>query len=137
MTLRATLDGLVADFTDNLLLAIRAASMEELLGTRVSSRSPGRSKQLAGGGGVPVPFRGKRAKKSAGRLRRRSAAQLQKGVEKIVALLKKAKQPMRSEQIQGVLRLDRREFPRLVLLGLKTKVLKKQGEKRGTEYTAA
>lgn len=133
MSLRSTLDALTTTFTNGVLNAIRAASMDELLGARVSEGRP--RKQLAGGGQVSIPSRGKRAKKSAGRLQRRSAAQLQKGLDKIVALLKRAAEPMRTEQIQKALELDRRELPRLVQKGLKAKVLKKRGEKRATTYS--
>ena len=70
-------------------------------------------------------------------MRRRSAKDIQKGLGKIVALLKQAKEPMRAEQIQKALKLDRRELPRLVQEGLKTKAMKKKGTKRATVYSVA
>ena len=43
---------------------------------------------------------------------------------------------MRAEDIQKFLKLDKRELPRVLGQGLKTKKLKKKGAKRATEYSA-
>jgi hypothetical protein len=43
---------------------------------------------------------------------------------------------MRADEIQKFLQLDKREFPRVLKEGLKTKKLRKKGEKRATTYSA-
>ena len=44
---------------------------------------------------------------------------------------------MRAEQIRQVLKLDKRELPRVLAEGLKTKKLKSKGQKRATTYSVA
>ena len=43
--------------------------------------------------------------------------------------------PMRAEEIQKSLGLNRKELPRVLTLGLKTKTLKRKGQRRGTTYS--
>jgi hypothetical protein len=70
----------------------------------------------------------------AGRLARRSPEQIAKAVERVVALVKKSKDGLRSEQIRAELKLDKRELPRVLGEGLTKKVLKSKGQKRATRY---
>jgi len=77
------------------------------------------------------------AKKSSGRLARRTPEQIKEALSKIVSLVKKAKTGMRAEDIRKELDLLPKEMPRLLKEGLKTKALKSKGEKRATVYSAA
>ncbi|MGH7295483.1 MAG: hypothetical protein ACRELB_11145, partial [Polyangiaceae bacterium] len=51
----------------------------------------------------------------------------------VIAALKTG--PLRAEEIQKLLKLDKRELPRVLQEGLATKKLKKKGEKRATTYS--
>lgn len=75
--------------------------------------------------------------RGSGKRIRRSSAQLEETLDRIVSLLKKNKDGLRSEQIQSELGITRKEIPRPITLGLKSKVLKKKGQKRATVYFAA
>lgn len=130
MSLDRTLSGLIVDFTNQLLDAIRAARMAELLGLGVNGPVAQPRRKLSGGAAKP-----NRGKKPSRPLARRSNAQLQRGLDKVVALLKQAEEPMRAETIQEKLKLDRRELPGLLQRGLKTKVLRKKGERRASAYS--
>ena len=77
------------------------------------------------------------ASKATGRLPRRSPEEIQKTLGAIVTLLKSKKAGLRSEQIRDALELDKRELPRVLGEGLKTKKLKSKGQKRATIYSAA
>ncbi len=72
---------------------------------------------------------------AGGRLARRSMKDIERTLGVIVGSLKGG--PMRSEQIQKALGLDKRELPRVLKHGLATKKLKAKGEKRATLYSAA
>jgi hypothetical protein len=75
-------------------------------------------------------------RRPSGRLPRRSPAEIAKALGTIVALLKGKKAGLRSEQIRDALKLDKRELPRVLGEGLKTKKLKSKGQKRATVYSA-
>ena len=79
------------------------------------------------------------ARKSAkpGRLKRRSADQIEKALELVVALLKSTKSGLRSEQIREQLGARKEELPRVLKEGLSTKQLKSKGDKRATVDSAA
>jgi hypothetical protein len=68
---------------------------------------------------------------------RRSAAQIAKTLDNIVALVKKHKDGLRAEQIRQQLRMEAKEMPRVLSDGLAKKKLKKKGQKRATTYFAA
>jgi hypothetical protein len=76
------------------------------------------------------------ARRPTGRLARRSPAEIATTLGAIVALLRGKKAGLRSEQIRDALKLDKRELPRVLGEGLKTKKLKSKGQKRATVYTA-
>lgn len=73
--------------------------------------------------------------KKAGRLGRRSPADIARTLENIVAVLAAHPEGLRAEQIKAALSLDTREVPRPIAEGLKSGVLKKSGQKRATVYT--
>ena len=72
--------------------------------------------------------------KRNGRLARRTEAEIDAVVGKVVPLVRGVPHGMRSEQIRKALKLDVREVPRVLKRALATKVLKSKGEKRATTY---
>jgi hypothetical protein len=141
-SLHTTLDSLAQSFTSAVLAAIRGASLQELVGDGAEAprRGPGRprasttktpSATARTSAPAPAPTR-----KPAGRLPRRSPEEIQKTLGSIVSLLKAKKSGLRSEQIRDTLKLDKRELPRVLGEGLKTKKLKSKGQKRATIYSA-
>lgn len=54
-----------------------------------------------------------------------------------MALVKKHKNGLRSEEIRAELKLDKRELPRVLGDGLARRVLKSKGQKRATRYFGA
>ena len=121
-TLKSTIASLAENFSAGVLAAIRSASLEEILGgsagpaKRGPGRPPKRSNGAAvargGGGSQPDPLskptRAKRGK--GGRLARRSPEEIAQVVESIVGALKKSADGMRSEQLQKLLKLDKKEI---------------------------
>jgi hypothetical protein len=138
-TLRSHLDSLAQSFASAVLDAIRGASLDELVGETNGAprRGPGRPRgssstkttQTAARASAPAP-------RPKGRLARRSPADIAKALDQIVALVKKSKVGLRSEQIRKALKLDVREVPRVLKEGLSTKKLKSKGQKRATTYSA-
>jgi hypothetical protein len=135
-TLRSSLDALASSFADSVLVAIRGASLDELLSEsgahpkRGPSRPRGATKSAS-----ESPSAGGRRSKSK-RLPRRSAEEITGALEKIVALVKKTKEGLPSEQIRVALKMQSKELPRILKEGLSTKVLKAKGQKRATTYFA-
>ena len=139
-TLRSTLASLADNFADAVLAAIRGASLDELVDESggVPRRGPGRPRGSSTTKAAPAPARTSApARRARGRLPRRSPADIAKALGTIVALLKGKKAGLRSEQIRDALKLDKRELPRVLGEGLKTKKLKSKGQKRATVYSAA
>ncbi|MGH7296202.1 MAG: hypothetical protein ACRELB_14770 [Polyangiaceae bacterium] len=128
-TLHSKLNDLASAFADSVLSAIRTASLDDLVvGARPAPsarRTPGRGDH-AGPSEAPKP--------TNGRLARRGPQDIAKTLGLVVAALKTS--PMRAEEIQKLLQLDKRELPRVLKEGLKTKKLRKKGEKRATTYSA-
>jgi hypothetical protein len=131
-SLHTNLQALAAQFTDQVLEAIRSASLDELLG---ESRGSSRPAARAPAGAATRP-QAARAAKSGGRLPRRSAEDLSNVVGQIVALLKTRKDGLRAEQIREELGIDRKELPRPLKVGLEAKKLLSKGQKRATTYFA-
>ncbi len=135
--LRSALNDLASNFASAVLDAIKIASLDELASGSArdaapARRGPGRprgSGTSRSPGGLPRPKRS-----PAGRLARRSPEQIAQAVERVVALVKKSKDGLRSEQIRAELKLDKRELPRVLGEGLAKKVLKSKGQKRATRY---
>ncbi|HEY2517223.1 MAG TPA: hypothetical protein VGI39_40400, partial [Polyangiaceae bacterium] len=135
------INALAEELTLGVLAAIRSASLEELLaeGGRVSTSraaaAPARSESAAAA--APARGRGKRpAAAKSGRLPRRSPEQIAEVVESIVGALKKTKTGMRSEQLQKLLKLDKREISGPLNEALAGKKITKKGERRATTYFA-
>ena len=136
-TLRTTLHDLASNFADAVLAAIRTASLDELVGETNGAprRGPGRprgntTKSASTAARASAPTR----TPTGGRLARRSPEDIAKTLGLVVAALKTG--PMRAEEITKSLGVDKRELPRVLAEGLKTKKLRKKGEKRATTYSA-
>jgi hypothetical protein len=135
--LRSALNDLASNFASAVLDAIKIASLGELMSGSAghaapARRGPGRPR---GSGASRSPGASPRPKRTpTGRLARRSPEQIAKAVERVVALVKKSKDGLRSEQIRAELKLDKRELPRVLGEGLAKKVLKSKGQKRATRY---
>jgi hypothetical protein len=133
-TLRSTLHDLANSFASSVLDAIRGTSLEELLGEAGgrARRGPGRPpKSTAGATASTTPHARK-----PGRLARRSAEQIAKALDQVVALVKTKKDGLRAEQIRAALKMQSKEMPRVLQEGLAKKKLKAKGQKRATTYTA-
>jgi hypothetical protein len=141
-SLSARISDLASGFAASVIAAIRGASLEEILGATsggIPRRGPGRprgssnnAKTAAKGEGMSAP-----ARKTRGRLRRRSLEEIRKALEQVVALVKTKKGGLRAEQIRVELKMDPKELPRVLREGLAKEQLKSKGRKRATVYTAA
>ncbi|MDP9001819.1 MAG: hypothetical protein M3O46_17100 [Myxococcota bacterium] len=132
-SLRSAINELAGTFATSVLSAIRAASLQELLGEAggTAPRPRGRPRGVPGGSGNLG-----QAKRTP-RLKRRSPADIAKALDQVVTLLKSKKEGLRAEQIRKTLRMQSKEMPRVLSDGLAQKRLKKKGQKRATTYSAA
>jgi hypothetical protein len=131
-SLKSRLDSLASSFATEVVRAIQSASLEELLGeVGGARRGPGRPNGSTAAAAKP------RATRKSGRLPRRSADDIAKTLERVVALVKRHKQGMRAEQIRSELHMQPKEMPRVLKEGLSKKMLKSRGQKRATTYFAA
>ncbi|HEY5243028.1 MAG TPA: hypothetical protein VIJ22_16225 [Polyangiaceae bacterium] len=136
-SLRRNLDDLASSFANDVLRAIRSASIAELLaesmggGRRVAARSvtavssPAAPRAPAAGG-----------RRRAGRLARRSAGDIAGVVDRIVGLLRASPKGLRAEQIRQKLGFQSKELPRPLKEAVDTGRLGKSGQKRATTYFA-
>ena len=112
--------------------------LEFTSGTRAAALRPG--PRGAGRGrakaAAAVARPSKSARKPKGRLPRRSAADIAKALDQIVALIKSKKVGLRAEQYPQAPRHGSREMPRVLKEALTKKVLRSKGQKRSTTYTA-
>ena len=126
-TLHAQLNDLANTFAASVLLAVRRVPLEDLLG------ETGRERRSAPRGPQRAPAA---ARSKGGRLARRSLEDIAKTLASIVSLLKGKKAGLRSEQIRAALKLDKREMPRVLKMGLAKKAARSKGKKRSTTYFA-
>ena len=108
MSLRSQLDALAKDFAQQVVAAIQGASLHELV-AGADRPSPGTGRKVrpaAGGGGQPETSATPVRRGKPGRLPRRSAQDIQAGLDKIVALLRKHKEGLRAEVIRSNLGLQ-------------------------------
>jgi uncharacterized protein YejL (UPF0352 family) len=133
-TLRSQIDALAAHFADQVVSAIRGASLQELIG----AHSAGPAARRRGGGAQPAPASTPKAapKGKPGRLKRRSDEDIAAALAKVVGLVKKHAAGLRAEEIRANLGLEAKELPRVLKEGLSSKVLTKKGQKRATAYFA-
>jgi Fic family protein len=126
--LHSQLNDLANNFAASVLLALRRVPLEDLLG------ETGRERRSAPRGPQRAPAA---ARSKGGRLARRSLEDIAKTLASIVSLLKGKKAGLRSEQIRAALKLDKREMPRVLKMGLAKKAIRSKGQKRSTTYFAA
>jgi hypothetical protein len=146
--LRSTLNDLAHSFASNVLSAIRSASIQDLLAETGAAprRGPGRPRLASGHTSgkrqhepiaMPQPSRSPSPspKMKSGRLARRTPADVARTLGLVIAAVKA--KPMRAEEIGKFLKLDKRELPRVLKEGLRSKKLKSRGQKRATTYSVA
>jgi hypothetical protein len=131
--LHAQLSHLAASFAEDVLAAIRAASLEELLAESHGSH-PARARALKAH--APQTAHRTTTTRSPGRLARRSPEQIAKTIDRVVALVKKHKEGLRAERIRAELGMQAKEMPRVLKEGLAAKKLTAKGQKRATTYFA-
>jgi hypothetical protein len=137
--LKNQIASLADTFASGVLAAIRSASLEEILdgGGRASTsrqgpakRGPGRPRKTEVAAAPAKPAK----KGKGGRLARRSPEDIEKVVGLITSALAKAGKGLRSEELQKVLKLDKKEITGPIAQALATKKIAKKGEKRATTY---
>jgi hypothetical protein len=129
-TLKSQVEELANRFAAGVLAAVRGASLEELLGSGPAKKGPGRPPRAAAAAAPKTP------KKKSGRLARRSPSDIERVVGLIVGTLREHKAGLRSEQLQKVLKLDKREITGPIAAALGAKKITKRGQKRSTTYFA-
>jgi hypothetical protein len=134
MTLHAQLNTLAANFADQIIAAIRGASLQELVTTGGGKVGNGRSPRVASVAEVQPSI--PKVKGKPGRLPRRSADDISKLLGKVVLLVKTHKDGMRAEEIRSKLGMQSKEMPRILREGIATKKLTSKGRKRATTYFA-
>jgi uncharacterized protein YejL (UPF0352 family) len=141
--LRDTISNLAETFAASVLNAIRQMSLDEILaeaqrtGGTYAQRGPSKliaSPSVPAASASVTPSKGRR--KGGGRLARRSQDQIDAVADSIVALLEKHPKGLRSEQIRGILKLDRKEIPRPIQEALSSNKITSEGQKRATTYFA-
>jgi hypothetical protein len=138
--LRDTISDLAGSFAASVLNAIRQMSLDEILaeaqrtGGTYAQRGPSKLIAASAPAASSAPAKGRR--RAGGRLARRSQHQIDAVANSIVALLEKHPKGLRSEQIRGMLKLDRKEIPRPIQEALSSNKITSQGQKRATTYFA-
>jgi hypothetical protein len=129
-TLRSQLDSLAAAFASAVVDAIRGASLHEFVAA--DGRPAPAARSASGPAAKPIASKTTRS----GRLKRRSSEDIGQVLDQVVALVKKNKDGLRAEQIRTELDLQAKELPRVLKEGLRSKRLRKAGQKRATVYSA-
>jgi hypothetical protein len=138
-SLRSKLGELASSFANDVLDAIRSASIEDLL-TESSSggRRPAAVRAVAA---RPAPTVRPAAaapagRRRGGRLARRSAGDIAGFIDRIVEVVKASPKGLRAEQIRQKLGVQSKELPRPLKEAVDAGRLGKSGQKRATTYTA-
>jgi hypothetical protein len=140
-TLKSSLQSLAAAFAEDVVRAIRGASLQELLGevavTRARHAAAAAAPKAASAEPATRPAQAPGAVLGRrGRLKRRSADDIAVTLDRIVTLLKANPAGLRAEQIRKELGMLAKELPRPLAEGLASKALRKKGQKRATVYFA-
>jgi hypothetical protein len=136
MSLKNEITKLSNDFAQGILQAIRAASLEEILGESHGNAAAAPKPRAAAAGRRPAAPPAPRARRGGGRLHRRSEEELGAIGDKIINLLKARPEGLRAEQIRVELGLEAKELPRPLKDLLAAKKVKAKGQKRATTYFA-
>jgi hypothetical protein len=131
-TLRDRLTDLAQSFADEVIAALRGASLDDFLSER-GARQFGARRLERGRNQQARP----RPVAKPGRLRRRSPEEIARAVDLVAKLVKSRPRGMRAEEVRKTLGLDVREMPRILTEGLVKKKLRSKGQKRATTYFAA
>ena len=129
---------------DIFISGIRALSIEELAGTgpdtRITYKLPsgppyGVMRSLDARSAFPDKLKVNSAygKKKTARLARRSPEDITRDLARVIGAL--AKGPINAETLRVTLDLSAKELPRILHEGLRTKALRKTGQKRATVYS--
>ena len=109
-------------FAEELVAELSSTTIEGLFGSTGSTAAAPRSKGSA---------------KGSGRLPRRSAEDLAAAANDVFALLRKAPDGMRSEEIREQLGMEKKELPRVLKEGIESgQIVVLAGQKRSTTYGA-
>jgi hypothetical protein len=135
--LQSTIQKLSEVFAANVIQALRSMSLEEIstLGVGGARRGPGRPPKNAFA--APTHHASSSSRGGSKRLARRSSADLEKMVERIVSLVKSSKKGINAEGIRTALKVPRKVLPRPMAMALASKKIKKKGHKRATMYFSA
>lgn len=117
MSLQKQIQELAVEFSNAVLKCFRGASIDELTN-----------------GGAVASKKAPAAKRSGGRLPRRSDEEIQTMVDAIVACVSKHPEGIRAEELRTELKVDKKELMKPVIAALESGVLRKEGEKRATTY---
>lgn len=137
-TLQSQVQDLARAFAEQVVGALRTASLGELVSTRseVSVNTarplPRHISKATPGAALRTPT----GARSNGRLPRRSAEAIQATLDKVVTLVRKHKNGLRAEEIRATLGLLSKEMPRVLKDGISKKKLTTKGQKRATTYFA-
>jgi hypothetical protein len=138
--LQSRIQTLADSFAQGVLAAIRSASLEEILsgGGAAPKRGPGRPpKAAATAPAAPRAAAVKPAKRAkGGRLPRRSPSDIEHVIGLITTALSNAGKGLRSEELQKVLKLSKKEIVGPLAQALGSKRITKKGQKRATTYFA-
>lgn len=124
MSLHTTINELASRFAHDLLAALRGAPLDEIIaetGTTHTKRTRATPGFVA-------------ASRQSGKRLRQTAADLNATVAKIVALVATEKEGTNAETIRARLKLQRKELPKPIAMALKSKKIRKRGQKRATIY---
>jgi hypothetical protein len=142
--LKSHLQSLAVVFAEDVVRAIRGASLQELLGEvggkAARPNGPAPKGRIAHGPSPmtePAGLARAASPLKRGRLKRRSEQDIAATLDRIVSLLKQHADGLRAEQIRKELNMLAKEMPRPLAQGLESKALRKKGQKRATVYFAA
>ncbi len=131
--LRRAIAVLAEQFAISVLDALKSASLSELTDVASSTSRRGRVGRQRPATTAPTRTGLPRTRKGA----RRTKADQQKIVDAVLALLRQAKDGLRSEDIQKALGIGKRDLTLPMQLGLSNRSIKKKGIKRATRYLVA
>jgi hypothetical protein len=141
-SLRQALSELASSFAQDVVEAVRAASIDELAEApgkgpslaRVARASVAEEKSARSAPSSPLAPSDRGRRGGGARLGRRSPADIATVMDRIAAVLRQSPKGLRAEQIRRKLGLQAKELPRPLKEGLKGGRLGKSGAKRATTY---
>ncbi len=135
--LQAAIRQLAENFAEGVLAAVRSASLEDIRSHAgappvATRRGPGRPRRNAAPAAAAAePPRAKRGRRPKG-----AGASPDVTVDRIVYLVRKAPQGLRSEDLRARLQLDKIPFRQAAAKAIAANLITKTGEKRSTTFFA-